>query len=121
MLAETDSASDDSEFYNVLQQKSLTLQKRTADIIRLLQVDEKTVNKDLFNALQHFQINDGHLEGRAPREFLSEKEQKAINSDDKKFPVSLYKFLLFQKIAGGIKSGKSILRLRTNTDPWKII
>ncbi len=60
MLAETDSSSDDSEFYNVLQQKSLTLQKRTADIIRLLQVDEKTVNKDLFDALQHFQINDGH-------------------------------------------------------------
>ncbi len=105
MLADTDSASDDFEFYNVLQQKSLTLQKRTADVIRLLQVDEKTVNKDLFDALQHFQINDGHLDGRAPREFLSEKEQNAINSDDKKFPVSLYKFLLFQKIAGGIKSG----------------
>ncbi len=106
MLAETDSASDDFEFYNVLQQKSLTLQERTASIIRLLQVDEKTVNKDLFDALQHFQINDGHLDGRAPREFLSEKEQNAINSDDKKFPVSLYKFLLFQKIAGGIKSGQ---------------
>ncbi|MCY7344730.1 MAG: Tn3 family transposase [Pyrinomonadaceae bacterium] len=105
MLADTDSASDDYEFYNVLQQKSLTLQKRTADIIRLLQVDEKTVNKDLFNALQHFQINDGHLDGRAPREFLSEKEQNAVNSDENKFPVSLYKFLLFQKIAGGIKSG----------------
>ncbi len=105
MLAETDSTSDDSEFYNVLQQKSLTLQKRTADIIRLLQVDEKTVNKDLFDALQHFQINDGHLDGRAPREFLSEKEQNAIDYDEKKFPVSLYKFLLFQKIAGGIKSG----------------
>jgi len=106
MLTETDSASDDFEFYNVIQQKSLTLQKRTADIIRLLQVDEKTVNKDLFDALQHFQINNGHLDGRAPREFLSEKEQNAINSDDKKFPVSLYKFLLFQKIAGGIKSGQ---------------
>ncbi len=105
MLADTDSTSDDFEFYNVLQQKSLTLQKLTADIIRLLQVDEKTVNKDLFDALQHFQINDGHLDGRAPREFLSEKEQNAIDSDEKKFPVSLYKFLLFQKIAGGIKSG----------------
>ena len=105
MLADTDSTTDDFEFYNVLQQKSLTLQKRTADIIRLLQVDEKTVNKDLFDALQHFQINDGHLDGRAPREFLSEKEQNALNSDEKKFPVSLYKFLLFQKIAGGIKSG----------------
>jgi len=105
MLAETDSASEDFEFYDILEQKSLTLQKRTADIIRLLQVDEKTVNKDLFNALQHFQINDGHLDSCAPRKFVSEKEQNAIKTDDKKFPVSLYKFLLFQKIAGGIKSG----------------
>lgn len=106
MLAETDSASDDFEFYNILQRRSLALQKRTADIIRVLQVDEKTVNKNLFEALHHFQINDGHLDGRAPREFLSEKEQNVINTDDKKFPVSLYKFLLFQKIAGGIKSGQ---------------
>lgn len=106
MLDNTDSSAGDSEFYNVLEQKSLTLQKRTADIIRLLQVDEKSVNQNLFKALQYFQTKDGHLEKNAPQEFLSEKEQNAMNTGDKKFPVSLYKILLFQKIAGGIKSGK---------------
>lgn len=106
MLAETDPTSAAQEFYDILEQKSLTLQKRTADIIRLLRVDEKSVNQDLFKALEHFQAKDGHIEKNAPREFLSEKEQNAINFNDKKFPVSLYKILLFQKIAGGIKSGK---------------
>lgn len=106
MLAETDPTSGTREFYNILEQKSLTLQKRTADIIRLLRVDKKSVNRDLFKALEYFQAKDGQIEKTAPREFLSEKEQNAINFDDKKFPVSLYKILLFQKIAGGIKSGK---------------
>ena len=70
MLDNTDSSAGDSEFYNVLEQKSLTLQKRTADIIRLLRVDEKSVNQDLFKALQHFQAKDGHIEKNAPRELV---------------------------------------------------
>ena len=106
ILADTDSDGAELEFYNILRQKSLTLQKRTADIIRLLRVDEKSVNQDLFKALQHFQATDGNLDGHAPQEFLSDKEQKAISSGEPKFPVSLYKILLFQKIAQGIKSGK---------------
>lgn len=106
MLLETDANSSDLEFYEILQQKSLTLQKRTADIIRLLRVDEKTVNQDIWQALQYFQTTDGQLEKNAPLGFLSEKEQKALNLAENKFPISLYKILLFQKIAQGIKSGK---------------
>nr|MCU0240679.1 Tn3 family transposase [Pyrinomonadaceae bacterium] len=106
MLLETEANSSDLEFYEILQLKSLTLQKRTADIIRLLRVDEKTVNQDIWQALQYFQATDGHLEKDAPLGFLSEKEQKALNLAENKFPISLYKILLFQKIAQGIKSGK---------------
>ena len=87
MLAETDAASGTREFYDILEQKSLTLQKRTADVIRLLRVDEKSVNRDLFKALEYFQTKDGQIEKNAPREFLTEKEQNAINFDDKKFPA----------------------------------
>ncbi len=106
MIAATEADSSDADFYDILQQKSLSLQKRTADIIRLLRVDEKSVNPDLFKALQYFQIKDDNLEKGAPREFLSDKERRIINGNEQKFPVSLYKILLFQKIAGGIKSGK---------------
>jgi TnpA family transposase len=106
LLHETEAVAGDLEFYQILQQKSLTLQKRTADIIRLLRVDEKTVTPALFEALQYFQATDGHLERNAPRAFLSSKEQKALAQSDPKFPVALYKVLLFQKIAQGIKSGQ---------------
>ena len=106
LLMTTDKTSDDREFYQILQQKSLSLQKRTADIVRLLQVEEKTMKPDLFQAWQYFQATDGQLEKNAPRGFLSAKEQTVIKLADPKFPVSLYKVLLFQKIAHGIKSGQ---------------
>ena len=106
LLMATDKASDDREFYQILQQKSLSLQKCTADIVRLLQVEEKSVNQNLLKALQYFQATDGHIEKSAPHGFLSEKEQAAINVGEQNFPVSLYKVLLFQKIAQGIKSGQ---------------
>lgn len=122
MLAETDSTSDDSEFYNVLQQKSLTLQKRTADIIRLLQVNEKTVNKDLFDALQHFQINDGHLDGRASSaNFCRKKNKMQLIPMRKNFLFHSTNFCFFKRSPAVSNPGQSILRLRTNTDPWKII
>jgi len=122
MLAETDSTSDDSEFYNVLQQKSLTLQKRTADIIRLLQVNEKTVNEDLFDALQHFQINDGHLDGRASSaNFCRKKNKMQLIPMRKNFLFHSTNFCFFKRSPAVSNPGQSILRLRTNTDPWKII
>ncbi|MDQ3711378.1 MAG: DUF4158 domain-containing protein [Acidobacteriota bacterium] len=94
---------DDTEFYAILQKKSLTLQRRAADIVRFLNVDEKTVDPQLFDALRNFQNKDGNIDKRAPQEFLSGKEKELMR--DKRFSVSLYKALLFRNIAQGIKSG----------------
>ncbi|MGI8495645.1 MAG: Tn3 family transposase [Pyrinomonadaceae bacterium] len=94
---------EDTEFYAILQKKSLTLQRRAADIVRFLNVDEKTANPQLFDALRNFQNKDGNIDSRAPQEFLSSKEKELMQ--DKRFSVSLYKALLFQNIAQGIKSG----------------
>jgi TnpA family transposase len=92
-----------TEFYAILQKKSLTLQRRAADIVRFLNVDEKTVDPKLFDALRNFQNKDGNIDKRAPQEFLSVKEKELMQ--DERFSVSLYKALLFQNIAQGIKSG----------------
>lgn len=54
-------------------------------------------------ALRNFQNKNGTIDGHAPQDFLSAKERELLPG--KSFPVSLYKALLFQKIAGGIKSG----------------
>ncbi len=94
---------EDTEFYEILQKKSLTLQRRAADIVRFLNVDEKTADPQLFDALRNFQNKDGNIDKRAPQEFLSSKEKELMQ--DKRFSVSLYKALLFQNIAQGIKSG----------------
>jgi hypothetical protein len=93
----------DAEFYEILQRKSLALQRRASDIVRFLKVDETSANAGLLAALRNFQTKNGTIEKTAPQDFLSDKEKELLQG--KNFPVSLYKALLFQKIAGGIKSG----------------
>ena len=105
LLKETASARNSHDFYNILQKQSLKLQKRAADIVRCLQVDEKQVQPDLFHALKHFQRRGGQIEKNAPQNFLSPKEKAFLNHGGEKFPVSLYKVLLFQQLSVGIKSG----------------
>ncbi len=105
LLTETGNARNSGDFYDILQKQSLKLQKRAADIVRCLRVDETQVQPDLFNALQHFQRRDGQIEKNAPQEFLSKQEKDFLNLGSAKFPVSLYKVLLFQQLSVGIKSG----------------
>ncbi|CAN5413084.1 hypothetical protein BH20ACI1_BH20ACI1_17560 [soil metagenome] len=100
---DTDDEREDTECYEILQKKSLTLQRRAADIVHFLNVDEKNADPQLFDALRNFQNKDGNIDKRAPQEFLSGKEKELMQ--DKRFSVSLYKALLFQNIAQGIKSG----------------
>lgn len=105
LLKETGMARNSHDFYEILQKQSLKLQKRAADIVRCLQIDKTQVQPDLFNALQHFQKRDGHIEKNAPQDFLPTKEKDFLNLGGEKFPVSLYKVLLFQQLSIGIKSG----------------
>ena len=105
LLTETGTARNSGDFYDILQKQSLKLQKRAADIVRCLQVDETQVQPDLFNALQHFQRRRRQIEKNAPQGFLSKQEKDFLNLSGEKFPVSLYKVLLFQQLSVGIKSG----------------
>ena len=103
LAKETSDEQTEAEFYEILQRKSLALQRRASDIVRFLKVDEQNGNSGLVAALRNFQNKNGTIEKNAPQDFLSDKEKELLQG--KSFPVSLYKALLFQKIAGGIKSG----------------
>ena len=103
LAKETSDEQTEAEFYEILQRKSLALQRRASDIVRFLNVDEQNGNSELVAALRNFQNKNGTIEKNAPQDFLSAKEKDLLQG--KSFPVSLYKALLFQKIAGGIKSG----------------
>jgi TnpA family transposase len=61
-------------------------------------------NTKLVESITHFQCRD-IIEHTAPVGFLSDKECEALKDDDGNFRVSLYKALLFLKIADALKSG----------------
>lgn len=103
LARDTSDEQTEAEFYEILQRKSLALQRRASDIVRFLKIDEHHGSSELVTALRNFQNKNGTIEKNAPQDFLSDKEKELLAG--KSFPVSLYKALLFQKIAGGIKSG----------------
>lgn len=95
------SGQQEKEYFSALEIKSRKLQNRVSGILKSI---EFTGHKELIKAIQHFQTRDT-LEKTAPVGFLSDKEQEYLEDDKGNFRVSLYKALLFLKVAEAIKSG----------------
>ncbi len=93
------------DYYNVLEDLSLKLQNRVADIFRYLQFDTSEEITPLLKAIQHYQKKKGKITHKAPTEFLSEKEKQALYDENEKFRPSLYKSLLYLHTAEAMKSG----------------
>lgn len=83
---------------------SRKLQNRVAEIIKHLEFTEENSVGDLYTAIQYYQ-NSKKISSTAPSGFLDDHEYSAVYRDDK-FNVSLYKAILFCKIAQAIKSGQ---------------
>ena len=102
-------APENAGYYNVLESKSLKLQNRVAELIK--EVDFETSDSPaLMEAVDYFKDKGGHLGQSAPTRFLDADQRKAIQTEDGKLRVSLYKVLLFISIANGIKSGALNIR-----------
>jgi TnpA family transposase len=95
---------EDADYYEVLASKSIKLQNRVADIVKELEFQGDD-NVALLTAIQHYQHKSGAISQTAPVGFLSDAEQDALVDAAGKFGVSLYKALLFIKIAEAIKAG----------------
>jgi len=104
---ELDKASFDK--YGVIEQKSRSLQGKLSGILKIIEFDESSSNKNLIDAIKYFRKNDRIINKKVPLDFLEEEEKQAVFDDDK-FKVSLYKILLFFHVSDGIKSG--ILNLK---------
>jgi len=101
-----ENSSDESDYYALLGKKSLKLQNRVSDIVRHVAFDTATAPPEVAEAIQHFQHKRGEIDGRAlPRAFLSTSEEALVFDEEGKFRVSLYKALLFIKIADALKAG----------------
>lgn len=91
----------DNAYYSALEIKSRKLQNRVAGIIKSA---EFTGHKELVNAIRYFQTKD-IVENTAPVGFLSYQEQEYLRDDKGNFRISLYKAVLFLKVAEALKSG----------------
>jgi len=94
-----------TDFYDLLENKSIKLQNRVSEIVKHIQFDQQTSNEALLQGIEYYKQKDGNLDDKAPIDFLDAKEQKVLIDSNGKFRISLYKVLLFSKIASGIRSG----------------
>ncbi len=102
---ESSRISKNVDFYDLLEKKSLKLQNRASEIVKNLQLDQNTSNKHLIQAIDYYKQKDGNLGNNLPTDFLEADEQEILFDSKGKLRTSLYKVLLFLKIADGIRSG----------------
>ena len=92
-------------YYILLENFSIKLQNRVAEIIKYLSFDATTMQPDLLIAIQHYQAKLGVIGKDAPQDFLNATETNVLLDESGKFRVSLYKALLFLHVANALKSG----------------
>jgi len=95
----------DSDYYDMVEAQSLRLQNRVSEIVKVVEFDKETSNKNILAAIFYYKQTDGNVTQSAPTDFLDEQEQAAVFDENNKLRVSLYKALLFIHIAALIKSG----------------
>ena len=94
--------------YEFIEKRSISLQGKLSGVLKTIEFDEATSNKNIISAIKHFKENS-NITTTAPNEFLSDEEKTAIY-DSGKFRVSLYKALLFFHVSDAIKNGTLNLR-----------
>ena len=107
--AQTQRDAHDADYYDVLAKTSRKLQNRVAEIVKVLAF-EGDETSDLMAAIELYKAKDGQIAQIAPLRFLEPQEQQAVLDDAGAIRVSLYKALLFLKIAEALKGG--VLNLR---------
>jgi len=113
--------------YEFIEKRSISLQGKLSGVLKIIEFDEATSNKNIISAIKHFKENS-NITTSAPNEFLSDEEKTAVY-DSGKFRVSLYKALLFFHVSDAIKNGtlnlKYSLKYRNfedyliDEDEWK--
>ena len=81
--------------FDFIEKASQSLQGKLSGVLKLLEFDKKSSNKNLINAINYFK-DFNTIKKDAPVDFLNDDEQLAIyDNDDGKLKISLYKALLF--------------------------
>lgn len=103
LLRKIEQDNDNKHYYKVLQKLSLKLQRRVADIIKYLDFSIHYTLLNLDEAIKHYQTHH-NLTKKSPAKFLNLVEYSLV-FEEQTFDVSLYKAILFIRVADAIKSG----------------
>jgi TnpA family transposase len=95
---------DNRHFYTVLGKLAFKLQRRVADIIKYLDFSVHEILPNLADAIKHYQTHDT-LTKKSPAKFLDPIEHHLVFEERSSFDVSLYKAILFVRVANAVKSG----------------
>ena len=98
-------ADDDSEYHQILADRSVRLQNRISPILRRIALTGDASVANLMAAIAYFREKDGDVGPGMPLAFLTSAERVAVSNDPKGFRVSLCKVFLFQHVARAIKAG----------------
>lgn len=104
-IAELNHVIKDDDYYTILEKSSRKLQNRVSEIVKIIEFNKTCSDSKLITAIEYYKEKDGEVNKNAPIDFLEADIQDIIFNDEGELRVSLYKALLFNKIANGIKSG----------------
>jgi TnpA family transposase len=102
---ESEGVLNDSGFYDVLERKSVKLQNRVSGIVKIIDFTGDSSSKNVIEAIAYYRAKDGIIDVNAPLDFLEPREREILCASERKIRTSLYKVLLFVKIADTIKAG----------------
>lgn len=97
---------NDDYFYNVLEKQSVSLQNKLSNIVKCLDFHAMSATSPLLEAINYFKDLEKSVDNNAPIHFLEPQDIAHLRDDKGKIRPSLYKALLFIKIASVIKSGE---------------
>jgi len=90
-------------YYTILEDASVKLQNRVADIMRYLEFEKN--DSDILKAVEYYQTKKGNITKIAPTQFLSVTDLNSLKVDTGKLRISLYKTLLYYYVADSLKAG----------------
>lgn len=94
-----------ADYFHYLEIRSVKLQNRVSNIVKELVFDSQSSDKALIDSIDYYKKYDGTIKKDVPMQFLNDYQKTLMSDHEGKINVSLYKVLLFGKIADGIKSG----------------
>jgi len=95
----------DEIFYNELDKNFRKIHNRVAGILQILSFNNDTSGFSIISAVKFYQLKNGKVNVKAPRNFISKNDQKWLYTPNGEFRPNVYKIILFREVCNHIKAG----------------